>query len=92
MKVIEAPPTNASFSRSVTRGQLAAALYRMAGEPAVTAKAAFTDVPADYWCAAAITWAAENGVVTGYGDGGFRPADAVQRQEPQPPCSSVSSL
>lgn len=68
-------------SRSVTRGQLAAALYRMAGEPAVTAKAAFTDVPADYWCAAAITWAAENGVVTGYGDGGFRPADAVQRQE-----------
>lgn len=68
-------------SRSVTRGQLAAALYRMAGEPAVTAKAAFTDVPADYWCAAAIAWAAENGVVTGYGDGGFRPADAVQRQE-----------
>ena len=67
--------------RSVTRGQLAAALYRMAGEPAVTAKAAFTDVPADYWCAAAITWAAENGVVTGYGDGGFRPADAVQRQQ-----------
>ena len=67
--------------RSVTRGQLAAALYRMAGEPAVTAKAAFTDVPADYWCAAAITWAAENGVVTGYGDGGFRPADTVQRQE-----------
>lgn len=67
--------------RSVTRGQLAAALYRMAGKPAVTAKAAFTDVPADYWCAAAITWAAENGVVTGYGDGGFRPADAVQRQE-----------
>ena len=67
--------------RSVTRGQLAAALYRMAGEPAVTAKAAFTDVPADYWCAAAITWAAENGVVTGYGGGGFRPADAVQRQE-----------
>lgn len=67
--------------RSVTRGQLAAALYRMAGEPAVTAKAAFTDVPADYWCAAAITWAAESGVVTGYGDGGFRPADAVQRQE-----------
>ena len=67
--------------RSVTRGQLAAALYRMAGEPAVTAKAAFTDVPADYWCAAAITWAAENGVVIGYGDGGFRPADAVQRQE-----------
>lgn len=67
--------------RSVTRGQLAAALYRMAGEPAVTAKAAFTDVPADYWCAAAITWAAENGVVTGYGGGGFRPADAVRRQE-----------
>ena len=67
--------------RSVTRGQLAAALYRMAGEPAVTAKAAFTDVPADYWCAAAITWAAENGVVTGNGDGGFRPADAVQRQQ-----------
>ena len=68
-------------SRSVTRGQLAAALYRMAGEPAVTAKAAFTDVPADYWCAAAITWAAENGVVTGYGDGGFHPAQPVQRQQ-----------
>ena len=67
--------------RSVTRGQLAAALYRMAGAPAVTAKAAFTDVPADYWCAAAITWAAENGIVTGYGDGGFHPADAVRRQE-----------
>ena len=67
--------------RSVTRGQLAAALYRMAGAPAVTANAAFPDVPADYWCAAAITWAAGNGIVTGYQDGGFRPADAVQRQE-----------
>ena len=67
--------------RSVTRGQLAAALYRMAGEPETEGKAVFTDVPASCWCAAAITWAAENGVVTGYGGGGFRPADAVQRQE-----------
>ena len=66
---------------SVTRAQLAAVLYRMAGEPETEGKAVFTDVPASYWCARAIAWAAEKGIVTGYADGSFRPAQPVQRQQ-----------
>ena len=70
-----------SPSGSVTRAQLAAVLYRMAGEPETEGKAVFTDVPASYWCARAIAWAAEKGIVTGYADGSFRPAQPVQRQQ-----------
>ena len=64
---------------SCTRAQLAAFLWRLAGEPESTRDLTFTDVRADAWCAKALRWAAEQGVVTGYADGSFRPDQTVTR-------------
>ena len=68
-------------SQGLNRGQLAMIFYRMAGEPEVTAKDSYSDVPATLWCAKAVTWASANGVVLGYEDGTFRPDEPVQRQQ-----------
>ncbi len=66
---------------TVTRAQFTLMLYRLAGEPAVTAAARFPDVPAASRFAAAISWAAENGYVTGRADGRFDPSGAVTREQ-----------
>ena len=55
--------------------------YRMAGEPEVTAKDTYSDVPAGLWCAKAVTWASANGLVLGYEDGTFRPDQPITRAE-----------
>lgn len=60
---------------SLTRAQLVAILYRIAGEPEVSATSSFSDVSADAYYADAIAWAAANGLVSGYGDGTFGPDD-----------------
>ena len=64
---------------SCTRAQLAAFLWRLAGEPESTQDLTFTDVRTDAWCAKALRWAAEQGIVTGYADGSFRPDQTVTR-------------
>ena len=71
--------TTFSPSAPCTRAQLAAFLWRLAGEPESTRDLTFTDVRADAWCAKALRWAAEQGVVTGYADGSFRPDQTVTR-------------
>lgn len=65
---------------SVTRGQIAAILYRLAGEPAVYGSS-FRDVPASAYYARAVAWAARRDIVTGYADGTFRPDLPVTRQQ-----------
>lgn len=66
----------------VTRGQLAALLYRYAGRPTVKmSQPKFSDVNPDAYYAAAIAWAQENGIVSGYGNGTFRPDCSITRQE-----------
>jgi hypothetical protein len=64
-----------------TRAQVVTVLYRLAGEPAVTASTEFTDIPADQYYTDAVTWAEANGITTGYEDGTFRPNREVTRQE-----------
>ena len=64
----------------VTRGDFAAALYRMADGDAA-GDAAFSDVPADHAAAAAAAWCAANGIVTGYGDNTFRPDNSITREQ-----------
>ncbi len=68
-------------SDTLTRAQLAQILYNRAGKPAVSAKAPFDDVGPDAWYAPAVAWAAEAGIVEGYGDGRFGPEDAVTREQ-----------
>jgi len=65
---------------SVTRGQVAAILYRMAGEPAVYGSS-FTDVSSTAYYAKAVAWAARQGVAEGFSDGTFRPDLPVSRQQ-----------
>ena len=66
---------------TLSRAMIASILYRMEGEPAVSGSADFTDVAAGSWYADAVTWAADNGLAAGYGDGTFGPNDALSREQ-----------
>lgn len=54
-----------------TRAQAVTFLYRASGSPAMSGNAAFTDVAADAYYAAAVTWAEKNGITGGIGGGLF---------------------
>ena len=69
-----------SPSGTTTRGMIATILYRMADSPAA-GSGGFRDVPAGKWYAPAVGWASENQVVTGYGDGTFRPENPITREQ-----------
>ena len=73
--------TSFAPGQTLSRAMLASILYRMAGEPAVTAENPFTDVPAGRWYMDAVIWAADNGIVVGCGDGTFRPDALVTRAQ-----------
>ncbi len=66
---------------NLSRAQLAQILYNHAGRPDLTSASPFTDVAGDAWCASAITWAAEQGIVGGYGNGLFGPNDNITREQ-----------
>ncbi|MBQ7432956.1 MAG: family 16 glycosylhydrolase [Lachnospiraceae bacterium] len=68
-------------TETMTRAMVATVLYRMAGNPETTYEKKFTDVPAGKYYSIAVTWAAENGVVSGFGDGKFRPGTNVTREQ-----------
>ena len=74
---------NGKFSpeTSMTRAMVVQTLYNRAGKPAVSGKAAFTDVAETAWYYDAIQWAAQNGVAEGIGNGKFAPTSNVTRQE-----------
>lgn len=65
----------------MTRGMLATVLYRLAKEPEINADQAFGDVDVGQYYAEAVAWAAEKGIVTGYGDGNFGPGDFTTREQ-----------
>ena len=54
-----------------TRAQIVTFLWRANGSPVVSGNSAFTDVAADAYYAAAVTWAEKNGVTGGIGGGLF---------------------
>ena len=64
----------------LSRAQFTQILYNQAGRPAA-GEASFTDVAPDAWCAPAVAWAAEQGVVSGYGGGLFGPDDPITREQ-----------
>ena len=65
----------------MTRAMLVTILYRLEGEPSHAGVNPFTDVLDNQWYTDAIIWAAENGVVHGYGGGLFGPEDMVTREQ-----------
>ena len=67
--------------QAMTRGMLATVLYRLESTPGVKVDSAFSDVKDDAYYADGVHWAAENGVVSGYGDGTYQPNKNISRQE-----------
>ena len=66
---------------TLSRAQLCQILYNMEGQPAVTGESAFTDVADGAWYFDAVTWAASEGIATGYGDGTYGPDDSITREQ-----------
>jgi len=66
---------------NTTRGMIVTVLWRMAGSPAPQGECPFEDVKADSYYEDAITWAQENGVVTGYSDTIFKPDQLITREQ-----------
>lgn len=67
---------------AVSRAQVATVLWRMAGEPEADApQFPDCDYSATSFYAPAVTWARATGVITGYEDGNFGPADSVTREQ-----------
>ena len=66
---------------SVTRAEFVTFLHRVAGEPEASVEAEFPDMPNTAEFRAAISWAVEAGVVTGFDDGTFRPRSPIHRQQ-----------
>lgn len=68
---------------AATRAQVVAVLARIAGADIDAYKdSGFADVSDSDWHARAVAWAAENGIVEGYGDGTyFGPDDPVTREQ-----------
>ena len=62
-----------------TRAQSVTFLYRAAGSPAVIGSAEFSDVASDTYYAAAVAWAAKNGITSGTGGGQFGSDDECSR-------------
>ena len=66
---------------TLTRAMLVTILWRCAGEPEPSGQGAYADVAEETWYTDAVNWAAEQGIVSGYGDGRFGPCDAVTREQ-----------
>lgn len=74
-------PTTFAPNATMTRAMLVSVLWRLAGEPAPKAPNTFVDVPDGAWYTDAVTWAAENGVVSGIGGRRFDPSGFVTREQ-----------
>lgn len=66
--------------KTMTRAMLVTVLWRSAGKPEAKA-GGFKDVPAGEWYSDAVSWAAEQGIVNGMGDGTFRPDNQITREQ-----------
>jgi len=66
---------------TMTRAMLVTVLYRLEGEPSVTSYISFSDVKGNMWYTNAISWAAGNDIVGGYGNGIFGLDDPVTREQ-----------
>lgn len=67
---------------TLTRAQVVQVLYNKEGQPSLNGQThTFSDVPASQWYNNAVTWASARGVVSGYGDGVFKPDDPVTLEQ-----------
>lgn len=72
----DAPVTRATFAVMLSRLHL-----NTDGNAVIDGEAAFSDVPTDAWYAPAVRWAADQGIVSGYGGGLYGPDDTIAREQ-----------
>ena len=65
----------------VSRAMAVTILYLIDGTPDVDVETLFDDVDNDSWYAAAVTWAAENKIVSGYDENNFGQAMPITREQ-----------
>lgn len=65
----------------ITRGMLVTILYRQEGSPEPTGACPFEDVAPGSYYENAITWAAEQGIVTGHDEKTFAPDENITREQ-----------
>ena len=65
----------------MTRGMLAMVLNNLENNPAAAVSSVFTDVDENQWYANATDWAAERGIISGYGNGRMGPNDLITREQ-----------
>ena len=73
--------TTFSPTKTLTRGQVVTILYRLAGEPEVTASNPFTDVKEGKFYYEAVLWAVEKGITSGKSATRFDPNGSVTREQ-----------
>lgn len=73
--------TTFSPNATMTRAQLCAVLYRMAGSPEMTGRDAFADTPDGAWYEDAVLWAVRNRIMSGYTASTFGPHDPITREQ-----------
>ena len=65
----------------VTRAMFVTVLSRVVEAKADATKSDFSDVPDGAWFTGPVAWAAENGIVSGVGEGKFDPNASISRQD-----------
>ncbi|MBQ9968180.1 MAG: S-layer homology domain-containing protein [Oscillospiraceae bacterium] len=73
--------TEFSPNTSMSRAMLVTVLYRMAEASAPAGGSTFSDVEEGQWYTDAVRWAADNGIVSGYGGDTFGVHDLVTREQ-----------
>ena len=73
--------TTFSPNATMTRAQLCAVLYRMAGSPEMTGRDTFADTPDGAWYEDAVLWAVRNHIMSGYTASTFGPHDPITREQ-----------
>lgn len=66
---------------NMTRAMLVTVLYRAEGEPATNRSIPFSDVDMGMYYANAVSWAKQNGVITGVSENEFAPEDNITREQ-----------
>lgn len=75
--------TEDSFApyEKLSRAMLVTILYRIEGEPEADGSVPFADVDRNAFYGNAVSWAKQNGIVNGYENGYFGPADNITREQ-----------
>jgi len=69
--------------QQLNRAMMMTVLFHVAGDPddeRFDAKSTFTDVAAGEWYASYVSWAGEQGISAGYGDGSFKPLETLTQR------------